>query len=71
MPSTGNFATVKAFISNLGPGCIVSGDAVLRYYDLTYPYGLSVGVLVAYLLVVHLITYVALYRGARKLTAKK
>jgi hypothetical protein len=44
---------------------------VLAYYGVTASYGFYVGVLVAYLAVVHCITYLALWRGSRRLTARR
>ena len=57
-------------IANLGAGCVASGDAVLDYYGLHMPYGATVGVLCAYLAVLHVLTFAALDNAARRARSK-
>ena len=61
---------MRAGITNLGDSCVASGDAVLDYYGLAMPYGGTVGVLIAYLAVLHVLTFAALDNAARRARSK-
>jgi hypothetical protein len=56
---------------NLGSNCIADGNVVLEFYGATRGFGASVGILCIYLLVVHAVTYCALWRASAKLAVKK
>jgi len=67
IPATGALGPIAATINRgLGPGCIAAGDVILDYYDIRHPYTVVVVILVAYLVGMTGLTYVALYRGARR-----
>lgn len=67
-------------LSNLPPApsvhvwaqeCVASGDAVLEFYGIHSSYGFYVGVLAAYLAVLHLLTFLGLWRGSRRLNTSR
>ncbi len=56
----------QSLLANPGADCIVATDAVLAAYDFSHGFGTLLGILLAYLVVLHLLTYAALLRaGAR------
>lgn len=46
--------------------CVFVGDSILDYFKITRPFGQTAGILVAYLLVLHCLTYLALIFLAKK-----
>jgi len=74
IPKTGGLATFSAAMNNpnsLGPNCIASGNVVLEYYGATRSFGATMGILLGYLGVLHIISYAALWITSRKLAGKK
>ena len=49
-----------------GDDCVVSGDAVLAHYGMSHPVGYTVGVLMAYLRGLHVLTYLALLHASKR-----
>jgi hypothetical protein len=67
IPDFGTLGTVNSAVRRgLGPGCIADSDLVLDYYNIRSTYAMAVGILVAFLVGLTAITYVFLYRGARR-----
>lgn len=52
--------------SGLGPNCVADANVLLDYYGIRFTYGNVVGILMAYLVGMTAMTYVALDWGARR-----
>eukprot|EP00775_Hariotina_reticulata_P005626 gene5626-5865_t len=48
------------------PGCVLDTAAVINYFDFARPFGVSVGILLGYLGVVHCLTFAFMMLSARK-----
>jgi hypothetical protein len=53
-------------IENPGPDCIADTDALLEYYSFGRPFDHTIVILLSYLAICHLCTYLAMIRVARK-----
>lgn len=52
--------------SEAAAGCVVNSDAVAQYFGFSRSFGVTLGVLVGYLGVLHVVTFVAMLLIARK-----
>ncbi|KAJ9505285.1 hypothetical protein QJQ45_027868 [Haematococcus lacustris] len=57
---------VSATLTNPGANCELRGEALLEYFKLTRPFSATLGILIGYLLVMHVLTYLALVVVSRK-----
>lgn len=61
---------VKEQVDNLGDGCIASGNAVLAMYTQQLQYGAIFGLLLAYYILMLIMTYLAALGKAKKALAR-
>ena len=67
IPDSGLLGTIGSTLRRgLGPDCVADAGVVLDYYGIRITYGQMVGILCAFLAGTTVLTYWALYRGARK-----
>ncbi|GBF99632.1 ABC transporter G family [Raphidocelis subcapitata] len=72
LPKGGSLEAMARILANggLGPNCVVDASVMLEYYGITRTYGEIIAILVGYLLGVTAVTYLALWRGARRVAGK-
>lgn len=63
-----NSSSCPSDLQNQPADCIADANVVLDYYGVSPNFGMYVGVLVAYLAVLHILTYTALVIMTRKRT---
>ncbi|KAL6756257.1 ABC-2 type transporter-domain-containing protein [Haematococcus lacustris] len=61
-----NSPLVSQSLNNPGASCELRGDALLQYFNLTRPFAATLGIMLGYLLVMHILTYLALVLVSRK-----
>ena len=61
-----NLGAVVSAINNPGEDCIANTDAVLTFFGFTRPFGTTLGILIAYLIVCHGFTYACMLLVAKK-----
>jgi hypothetical protein len=59
-------SAVTNALVNPGPDCVADTDALLRYYQFYRPFKATVGTLLAYWAVTHLLTFAVMVLVARR-----
>jgi len=71
IPSGRTFNLFTSQMNSMSSDCVADANVVLEFYGATRAFGPTVGILCVYLMVVHAITYCALWRASAKLAVKK
>ncbi|GMH36516.1 hypothetical protein BSKO_04384 [Bryopsis sp. KO-2023] len=66
-PESGTaISLASSFLENPGEDCVFAGNAILDYFNAWIPYGGTVAILLSYLLILHILTFLGLVFLAKK-----